>query len=300
MSAALDPGFTPAPDCIRDDIDVLAALVFGAVWRWCQMDRGQCEATVEAIAKRAGCSTTAARIRLRALERRGWLTAETRPTKPTIYRDSERWQLRPVGVDTKATRDVGQRETLARSQRETLAKATRDVAPLKESLQETPEEELFTPFGREESREVVGQPEPSAPQALVDVPAKAKPPRGAFTAKVKPRLVATLTAGVVDLAVDSRTGKDRSWVGQCLGALGRWTHNDADAALGWLDWWRCSEHWRFRGNDPAKWPAAMAAARDAYNDRPAAHRSHGPVNLDRRVGDGAASQPRGPINLDRR
>lgn len=124
-------GFTPAPDCIRDDIDPLAAIVFGVVWRFTQLDRRQCDATVETIASRAGLGTTATRDRLRLLTDRGWITSEVQPGHPTVYRDAGRWVLRIVGEDTTATRGVGggQREALGGAtpnvgggQRQTLAK----------------------------------------------------------------------------------------------------------------------------------------------------------------------------------
>ncbi len=132
-------GFNPAPDVIRDTIDPLAAMVFGVVWRFSQMGRGQCDATLETIAKRAGFGTTAVRERLRALEAGGWIAAETRPGRPTIYHDSGRWVLQVAGVDQGArpqrqTLPPPQREALA-PQREALATPTRGVAlPQREAL----------------------------------------------------------------------------------------------------------------------------------------------------------------------
>lgn len=111
-------GFTPSPDCIRDDIDVVAANVFGAVWRFSKGQRGQCDATLATISKRAGYGTTATRMRLRLLVERGWIVEECRKGRPTVYRDSGRWVLKVVGEDTDTpTPRVGPRR---KRQREAL------------------------------------------------------------------------------------------------------------------------------------------------------------------------------------
>lgn len=146
------------------------------------------------------------------------------------------------------------------------------------------------------------QASPTEPLTLVVPSAK---PSGAFTSAVRPALVDILAGGEESLALNGRTGRDAAWVGRCLGMLGRWTNTDADAAIAWLGWWRRSEQWRFRGASPHRWPAAMAAARDAYNDRPAANGQRGPIDLNRRVDfdrplGGSAGRSRGPIDLDRR
>ena len=145
----LDPdtvsGFTPSPDCIRDEIDIIAANVFGAVWRFSKGQRGQCDATLAKISKRAGYGTTATRMRLRLLTEHGWIVEERREGRPTVYRDSGRWVLKVVGEDTEpptpavAPKRKPQREALPSGndpnarrcppQRETLDTPTPDVAP---------------------------------------------------------------------------------------------------------------------------------------------------------------------------
>lgn len=103
MSAEPVAGFTPAPDCIRDDIDIMAALVFGAVWRYGRQTSGTCTASVETIAERAGIGTTATRIRLAKLAERGWIIAKTRVGQPTVYRDAGRWTVTLVGQEVPQT-----------------------------------------------------------------------------------------------------------------------------------------------------------------------------------------------------
>lgn len=106
MTTQTFAGFTPVPDCIRDDLDLLAAMVFGAVWRFSQLERGQCDASLESIAERAGLGTTTTRIRLRKLTAGGWIVSIERPGKPTVYRDAGRWQLQVVGADTEPQREA--------------------------------------------------------------------------------------------------------------------------------------------------------------------------------------------------
>lgn len=103
MSANTFVGFTPAPDCIRDDIDALAALVFGAVYRFGQQERGVCTASVVTIAKRVGIGQTATRVRLVKLVAGGWLSAHETPGHPTTYRDSGKWTVKIVGSNDDLT-----------------------------------------------------------------------------------------------------------------------------------------------------------------------------------------------------
>lgn len=102
MSHETFTGFTPAPDCIRDQIGHNAAYVFGAVWRFSQLGRGQCDATVDTLSKRSGLGTTVTRECLRSLEDAGWIEAEQRPGRTTVYRDTGRWVIQVVGEDTQA------------------------------------------------------------------------------------------------------------------------------------------------------------------------------------------------------
>lgn len=128
MTTQTFAGFTPVPDCIRDDLDLLAAMVFGAVWRFSQLERGQCDASLESIAERAGLGTTTTRIRLRKLTAGGWIVSIERPGKPTVYRDAGRWQLQVVGADT-----VPQREALP-SERTPTPRVAHKKAPQRLAL----------------------------------------------------------------------------------------------------------------------------------------------------------------------
>jgi len=145
-------GFTPVPDAIRDDIDILAAIVFGRVWRYCQ-ENGVCYASLDTLAQRCGIGATATRERLRQLEERGWLTREQRNGTTARYRDTGKWSIKVVGgatteADTPtadvggATADVGvpQREALGKIQeQDTSSKDTHADAwaPLYDAVQDS-------------------------------------------------------------------------------------------------------------------------------------------------------------------
>lgn len=125
-------GYTPVPDAVRDDLDVLAAVVFGRVWRYCQQN-GVCFASVERLAEECGLSATTTRERLRSLEEHGWLRRETRKGKTTVYRDAGRWTVEVVGREVTPTADVGgatadvgvpQREALPKKQVKKQTKST--------------------------------------------------------------------------------------------------------------------------------------------------------------------------------
>lgn len=80
-------GSTPAPDVIRDDCGIMAAVVFGVVWRFCQMEDGVCRAGQSTIATRAGISNASARTHLKALVKAKYLKS-TRNGQGIIYEDT--------------------------------------------------------------------------------------------------------------------------------------------------------------------------------------------------------------------
>jgi len=100
-------GFTPTPDAVIDDIDTAAAVVFGVVWRYCQMRDGHCNASLLTIAARSGYSINTVRRRLDDLVSNGWLAKSSREGESTIYKDTGKWSINLVGEDTniEQTRD---------------------------------------------------------------------------------------------------------------------------------------------------------------------------------------------------
>ena len=79
--------FTPVFDEIRDTLGMNAALVFGAVWRFCQMGTGTCTASQETIAARCCMKRATANRAIAALVGAGYLT-KTRTFNGMVLRDA--------------------------------------------------------------------------------------------------------------------------------------------------------------------------------------------------------------------
>ncbi len=83
-------GFTMTFDVLADRYDALTALVFGVVWRHCQMRKHVCTASVERMAKLIGVSENTVRRRLKVLVDDGFIIDDTPGLRhrPHVYRDS--------------------------------------------------------------------------------------------------------------------------------------------------------------------------------------------------------------------
>ncbi len=66
-------GFTPVIDGIVRDTDLETALVFGMVWRYCQMKSEECYASIQRIADRLGLSYKTVQRRVKILVKKGYL-----------------------------------------------------------------------------------------------------------------------------------------------------------------------------------------------------------------------------------
>lgn len=100
--------YSPVPDCIVEDIDREAALVFGAIWRFCQQSpRNVCTASIASIASRAGLGEVATRQRVSRLVARGWLEREAIPGKTSALYDTKRWVTHP---DSDTARPIRRRQ----------------------------------------------------------------------------------------------------------------------------------------------------------------------------------------------
>jgi chromosomal replication initiation ATPase DnaA len=85
-------GFTPVFDVIAGDeaLGTTTALIFGVVWRHCQMKRGVCDASVPTLATLTGLSEKTVRRHLAALCTKGYLTDLTPDVRhrPHTYKDA--------------------------------------------------------------------------------------------------------------------------------------------------------------------------------------------------------------------
>lgn len=66
-------GFTPVIDGLLRDTDLETAVVFGMVWRYCQMESGECYASLQKIANRTGLSYKTVQRRMKILVKKGYL-----------------------------------------------------------------------------------------------------------------------------------------------------------------------------------------------------------------------------------
>ena len=89
------PSFTPCFDRVVARYGVVAALVYGAMWRYSQMSVGLCTASLAAIARRAGVSRRTAILYIQRLEAHG-LVHDLTPRRrniPHAYRVAQPWTL---------------------------------------------------------------------------------------------------------------------------------------------------------------------------------------------------------------
>ena len=97
-------GFTPAPDVLIQKLGYMSALVWGRVWRYCQMADGVCRASLDKIAGEIGVST---RTIIRHADRLclGEYLLDTTPdlkNKPHIYADTGKIRIR-ISVEATMT-----------------------------------------------------------------------------------------------------------------------------------------------------------------------------------------------------
>jgi hypothetical protein len=83
-------GFTPVIDVLAQETSPATALVYGVVWRYCQMNDGLCRASVASIAQRIGLHAKTTRRHLKKLCQLGYLqdTTPARRHGPHLYRDT--------------------------------------------------------------------------------------------------------------------------------------------------------------------------------------------------------------------
>ncbi len=73
MSTQQLTNYTPVIDEVCDDVGFLGAIIYGVVFRYCQMKESKCFATRDAIAKRANCSDRSVKRWLKELCKKGYI-----------------------------------------------------------------------------------------------------------------------------------------------------------------------------------------------------------------------------------
>ncbi len=83
-------GFTPVIDILAEELGTMTALVYGIVWRYCQMEDKVCRASKETIAGHANISSKTVQRHLAELVKKGYLidTTPDQKHRPHIYKDA--------------------------------------------------------------------------------------------------------------------------------------------------------------------------------------------------------------------
>lgn len=111
-------GFTPVIDILANELGLMAAVVYGIVWRYCQMEDKVCTASRERIAEHANISSKTVERHLKELCKAGYLedlTPEKRH-RPHIYADSGKAKIKgllmvEIGKTESPTPDRGKTES---------------------------------------------------------------------------------------------------------------------------------------------------------------------------------------------
>ncbi|HUV90772.1 MAG TPA: helix-turn-helix domain-containing protein [Anaerolineae bacterium] len=137
-------GFTPIIDVVVKDTSFMTAVVFGVVWRHCQMDLGACIASLETLAGTIGVGRKTVVRHVKELVKLGYLRDLTpeRRNAPHVYVDTGKVAalIEVRFGKTESPTKVGQRVPLGGS--ESPTKVGQRVLPrwVRESLEETIEE----------------------------------------------------------------------------------------------------------------------------------------------------------------
>ena len=73
-------GFTPIFDEVAGELGIVAAAVYGCVWRHTQMRRQVCSASYQTIADLLGVSPRTVQTHIKALQKAGWIERVKAPT----------------------------------------------------------------------------------------------------------------------------------------------------------------------------------------------------------------------------
>jgi DNA-binding Lrp family transcriptional regulator len=130
-------GFTPVSDHITQEIDMLAALVYGKIWRYNQMKDGVCRASQIRMARELGISDDAVNSRIQKLEAAGYIVDKTPELKnrPHLFLITDR---DPLASYTSSGSGYTSSGSKSRSQRDedSIKKEYKKSSSLTESMLE--------------------------------------------------------------------------------------------------------------------------------------------------------------------
>lgn len=127
-------GFTPVIDGLVQELGLMSAVIFGRVWRYCQMEDGVCRASLEKIGDSIGVDRVTVLRHIKDLCDRGYLedlTPDVR-NRPHVYADTGKagLVLSLAGVAQSNTTEAGvaQRNKGVAESHSTVAQRNRGVA----------------------------------------------------------------------------------------------------------------------------------------------------------------------------
>lgn len=77
--------FTPVIDQLVQETSLVTAVVFGVVWRYCQMQDRVCKASIDTLAERVGINRRTMERHLKTLCSKGYLIKIKNPGHPNVY-----------------------------------------------------------------------------------------------------------------------------------------------------------------------------------------------------------------------
>lgn len=140
-------GFTPCIDVLIQEYDLITAAVFGRVWRYCQMERGVCQASLETIADDTGLSYNTVLRHIKMLVDGGYLEDASPDLryKPHTYRDTGKIHLAitaTAGLSERETSSTTERDEVSQKERLGLPEREIKIVLKKDSLEDSEEDSL--------------------------------------------------------------------------------------------------------------------------------------------------------------
>jgi hypothetical protein len=144
-------GFTPAPDVLIKSYGYMTALVWGKVWRYCQMSDGVCRAALDRISEELGMSYNTILRHIKPLCDDGYLYDSTPElkNKPHIYSDTGKIRIR-VSVEAQVYSPTKREQNVPLSHKERVTLPERESETPTERDEESNKKEKETKLTPEE------------------------------------------------------------------------------------------------------------------------------------------------------
>lgn len=144
-------GFTPAPDVLIRDYGYMTALVWGKVWRYCQMSDGVCRAALDRISTELGMSYSTILRHIKPLCDDGYLYDSTPElkNKPHIYSDTGKIRIR-VSVEAQVYSVTKKEQNTPLSHKDRVTLSERQSETVTERDEESNKKEKETTLTPEE------------------------------------------------------------------------------------------------------------------------------------------------------